>query len=189
MTKYNELRRKRLQESLDLNVEDSSLLYKVDKHENTLLNTLFYVVIITATVLFYTLFAVARVDGRSMDPTLHGGQFILLSKTEKVDRFDIAVFVEREVDNGPTKKIVKRVIGLPGDTVTVINGELFINDKTYEETYLSKKNIKNWKNESFTIKVPQGHYFVLGDNRDISKDSRQVGNFKKDAVIGVKMFE
>ena len=78
---------------------------------------------------------------------------------------------------------------MPGDTVTVLNGELFINDKKYEEDYLDEKNIKKWKQTSITIKVPKNHYFVMGDNRDISKDSRMVGNFVDSAVVGVKMFE
>ena len=187
---YDEIRKKRLRESLNLDEQvDSPPVYKVTKEPEKTKDIVFYVILATIFILFHSLFAVAKVDGKSMDPTLKNNQFIMVSKTDKVDRFDIVILNEREVEAGPVKKVVKRVIGMPGDTVTVLNGELFINDKKYEEDYLDEKNIKKWKQTSFTIKIPKNHYFVMGDNRDISKDSRMVGNFVDSAVVGVKMFE
>ena len=112
--------------------------------------------------------------------------YFLGKKHEKPQRFDIVVLTEREKKNGPEKTIVKRVIGLPGDRITVINGELFINNKHYREKYVVKKNKANYDKLNWTIKVPKNEIFVLGDNRDISKDSRIVGCFKKSAIKAVK---
>lgn len=148
----------------------------------------FYVIIaiiLTLSIGFNLLFSIVKVDGPSMSPKLKDGSFILTSKTESVERFDIVVLKERLVDDGDSKHIVKRVIGMPGDVVTYVNGQLYINNEKYDEKYLKESNIKDFNQVSFTINVPKNHYFVLGDNRDVSKDSRQVGSFKKSAVIGV----
>ncbi len=144
-------------------------------------------VVIVAMIIFQTVYGVKRVDGDSMNNTLHSNELIIIHRQEKVRRFDIVVLNERLVKNGDSKEIIKRVIGFPGDVVTVIDGNLYINSKRYKETYLSPANIKNFKRVNWTIRVPKGHLFVLGDNRDISKDSRAVGCFKESAVVGVKV--
>ena len=132
---------------------------------------------------------ITRVDGQSMAPTLKSGSVILVKRSEKVRRFDIVALVERVKENGPSKNIIKRVVGLPGDTITVLNGTLYINDRKYDEPYLQEKFIKEYKKSSYTLKVPKDMYFVLGDNRDVSKDSRQVGSFVKKSVVGVAMVD
>jgi signal peptidase I len=135
------------------------------------------------------------VDGHSMDPTLADGQRMLMSKVSKIHRFNIIVSIESD------KKIIKRVIGLPGDTVSFYKDKLTINGKKYSESYLDeyqklwKKNklkttysyssafqevakkaaafTMNANEESeFTIKVPLKYYLLLGDNRLVSKDGR-----------------
>ena len=154
-------------------------------------NWVFYtiaIIFIIGLIFFESAYTVKRVNGDSMNNTLRSNELILLHKQEKVRRFDIVVLNERLADNGDSKQIIKRVIGLPGDVVTVIDGHLYINNKRYIETYLSPTNIKNFKRVNWTIRVPKGHLFVLGDNRDISKDSRTVGCFKCSAVVGVKVF-
>lgn len=148
-----------------------------------------YAFIIMLFIGFNMVFSVAKVSGNSMDSTLHDGQYILLNKHEKVKRFDIVVLKERQKKDGPTKSIVKRVIGFGGDTITVIDGELYINNKRYKEPYLDTENIQRFKNIDWTIKVPKNHVFVMGDNRDISADSRLVGSFKTSAISGVKVFD
>ena len=73
---------------------------------------------------------------------------------------------------------------MPGDRITVIKGKLYINNEEYVEPYLSAENIKDFAKVDWDIRVPDNHYFVLGDNRDVSKDSRQVGSFEKSAIKG-----
>lgn len=140
-----------------------------------------------AIFVFSCNFLLVRVDGHSMDPTLHSNFYFIAKKNEKPKRFDIVVLKEREKDNAPSKVIVKRVIGLPGDRVSVISGRLFVNNKEYKESYLDPANTKMFKKLNWTIQVPKDSVFVMGDNRDISKDSRIVGSFKIKAIMGVKI--
>lgn len=182
-------RNERLRQSLpNMDIEDVPVYPVVTpKESHPIIGFIILSIVILLTLVFNSLYVVTRVSGDSMDPTLKSGHFMLLSRHDKVDRFDIAVFNERMSDGGKTKKIVKRVIGLPGDVVTVIDGKLYINHDRYDEPYLDNVNTKNWQNVDWTITVPKGHYFVLGDNRDISKDSRSVGSFTKSSVVGVKV--
>jgi len=160
------------------------------------------------------IFSQIKVDGPSMDPTLEHKERMIMLKFGEIKRFDIVV--SKEADN-PKIKIIKRVIGLPGDTVTFDNDQLYINGKKYNEPYLDQYK-KLWKKDKlqktyegnpifqtraekaeaftinekwetkFTIKVPRGHYCLLGDNRLVSKDSRAVGPFSSAEIQGrVKM--
>ena len=158
-----------------------------------------------------------RVDGHSMDPTLADSEYLLVINKLPIDRFDIVVASETE--NGKTKEIVKRVIGLPGDTIQYENDTLYINGKKTDEPYL-KEYIKKFKEDklqstytgkgfeengelfrqmaqiaeaftvdkdgsaSFTKKLLDDVYLLLGDDRIVSKDSRQVGAFKKEQIKG-----
>lgn len=170
-------------------------------------------------ILFMLVFGLSRlfvwqpvkVDGHSMDPTLANNERLIVLKTTSIDRFDVVV--ARETENGQTKDIVKRVIGMPGDKVTYKDDALYINDKLVQEAYLSayQKAFKADKlqstysyntlfqqlaqtsqafttdalgNTEFTVEVPEGEYYLLGDDRIVSKDSREVGTFKKSAIIG-----
>lgn len=186
MSSYNKVRAQRLQESLGL-TSGRRPAEAVSKN-----NWIWYGVyglLFVSVLVFNSLFMITRVDGQSMAPTLKSGSVILVKRSEKVRRFDIVALVERVKENGSSKNIIKRVIGLPGDTITVLNGTLYINDRKYEEPYLQEKFIKEYKKSSYTLKVPKDMYFVLGDNRDVSKDSRQVGSFVKKSVIGVAMVD
>lgn len=98
-----------------------------------------------AIFIFSCNFLLVKVDGHSMDPTLHSNFFYIAKKNEKHKRFDIVVLREREKDNAASKVIVKRVIGLPGDRVSVIGGHLFVNNKEYKESYLDPANTKMFK--------------------------------------------
>ena len=158
-----------------------------------------------------------RVDGHSMDPTLADSEYLLVINKLPIDRFDIVVASETE--NGKTKEIVKRVIGLPGDTIQYENDTLYINGKKTDEPYL-KEYIKKFKEDklqstysgkgfeengelfrqmaqiaeaftvdkdgsaTFTKKLLDDEYLLLGDDRIVSKDSRQVGAFKKEQIKG-----
>lgn len=133
---------------------------------------------------FNLLFSLIRVSGHSMDNTLRDGQYVVVNKHRDVKRFDIVVLKERVSEGGDTKQVIKRVIGLPGDSIVVENGKLYINNQPYDEPYLVESLVENYKSQSYAIIVPEDTVFVLGDNRDVSKDSRMVGSFKKSAIIG-----
>ena len=183
---YIEEKQKKLAQSLGIEPENNKPLV-LNKPKSPILKGYIFLGIGILLIAFQMCFGIVRVSGSSMLPTLHDKDFMLISKYDRVDRFDIVVLKERVVDNGPSKNIVKRVIGFGGDRITVVNGQLFINNVAYNEYYLDDENIKSFKNVNFDITVPDDYLFVMGDNRDVSKDSRTVGSFKKSAVIGVKI--
>ncbi|GGE36211.1 signal peptidase I [Streptococcus himalayensis] len=152
------------------------------------------------------------VDGHSMDPTLADKERLVIVKVTPIDRFDIVVAKETD-DDGKEKQIVKRVIGMPGDTIRYENDQLYINGEKTDEPYLTDymekfkddrlqstysynsffqrlaQNVQAFTvdkegNPNFTIEVPQGEYLLLGDDRIVSKDSRQVGTFKAEQIQG-----
>ena len=142
-----------------------------------------YIVIIVA-VLFIKAFIVTpiKVNGESMHPTLEEGDIMILNKTayyfNKPKRFDIVV-----VDM-PDEYLIKRVIGLPGEHIEYKDNTLYVDGKKVKE------NFKHEKTEDFNIKelgsdtVPEGSYLVLGDNRENSLDSRELGFMKEEQLLG-----
>ncbi|HHD5847999.1 TPA: signal peptidase I [Streptococcus pyogenes] len=157
------------------------------------------------------LWQAVKVDGHSMDPTLAHGERLIVFNQARIDHFDIVVAQEEE--NGQKKEIVKRVIGLPGDTISYNDDTLYINGKKTVEPYLAEY-LKQFKNDKlqktyayntlfqqlaetsdafttnsegqtrFEMSVPKGEYLLLGDDRIVSRDSREVGSFKKENLIG-----
>jgi signal peptidase I len=129
------------------------------------------------------------VEGESMMPTLQDGNLLMINKMSEIERFDIVVFHANTEED-----YVKRVIGLPGDTIEYKNDVLYINGKPYDEPYLApykEKLIDGLLTGDFTLyevtgqqKVPKGHIFVLGDNRLGSWDSRHFGFVSLDQVVG-----
>ena len=184
--KTNKKRQEMLAKSLGIEPDYKAKPMEYKKIDTWYKSLISIIVILIIAVFLRMTFTIVKVDGSSMKPTLEHNDFMLVKK-EKPRRFDIVVLNERETDGGPSKKIVKRVIGLPNDHITVIDGVLYINNSKYEEHYLSKENIIQFKLVNFDIIVPEGHIFVLGDNRDVSKDSRAVGSFKESALVGVRI--
>lgn len=156
-----------------------------------------------------------KVDGHSMDPTLADGERLIVLDHTKINRFDIVV--AKETEDGQTKEIVKRVIGMPGDTITYNDDTLYINGKEVDEKYLDEykqafdddqlQDIYAYNslfqelaekadafttdsdgNTEFTVKVPKGEYYLMGDDRIVSKDSREVGTFPKSSIVGEVKF-
>ena len=123
-----------------------------------------------------------RVSGSSMANTLKNGEILLLNKFEyrfsDIKRFDIVVVKAHK------ERIIKRVIGLPGETLKYENGILYINDKMIEENYLDEVT----KDFTYEGKIPEECYFVMGDNRDDSLDSRYFGCFPKKDILGHASF-
>lgn len=122
------------------------------------------------------------VDGHSMDNTLYDGEQLILNPSAKPGFSDIIVF-----DYGGTY-LIKRVIGMPGDVVTVVKGTLYVNNIKYEESYLTPELVSTFQNSSFTMTVGEEEYFVMGDNRDNSRDGRSFGCIPKSSIIGVAIW-
>ena len=152
------------------------------------------------------------VDGHAMDPNFVAGQRLIIIKTSKIQRFDSVVAQKQG-----TKPILKRVIGMPGDTISYDKDILTVNGQVVDEPYL-----KDYQNKfatdklqstyrynsffqslpehaqaftlsaadktTFTIHVPEGQYFLLGDNRLVSQDSRQLGTFTRKDIFGEVKF-
>ena len=150
-----------------------------------------------AAIIRIFLFTPIVVDGISMMPTLEHGDKMIVNKIGytlgKPDRFDIIVF------HAPEKKdYIKRVIGLPGDEVEYRDDVLYINGQPYDEPYLDQYKAEvseGTLTEDFTLEdkiqrqtVPEGHVFVMGDNRRKSKDSRHIGAVPIDEIIGSTKF-
>ncbi|SEM47425.1 signal peptidase I [Mesobacillus persicus] len=151
------------------------------------------IAVLLAALIRYFLFAPIVVDGLSMMPTLHDQDRMIVNKLSyqigEPERFDIIVFHAPE-----NKDYIKRVIGLPGDTIEYRNDTLYVNGKAYEEPYLEEYKqqvIDGPLTDPFTLEekigrdtVPEGHIFVMGDNRRFSKDSRHIGTVPIDEVLG-----
>lgn len=152
--------------------------------------------IIVAVIIFllirHFLFVPVSVDGESMYPTLHDQDRLILNKIEKTERFDLIVF---PAPDDPGKQYIKRVIGVPGDEIMVTDDQLYVNGEAVKEPYLdeAKANLAPGEvlTDNFTLasvtgmeKVPKGSYFVMGDNRTNSKDSRSFGFVDAATVTG-----
>ncbi|MGY3713939.1 signal peptidase I [Sutcliffiella cohnii] len=150
------------------------------------------IAVILAAVIRYFFFAPIVVDGESMMPTLHNEDRMIVNKIGykigKPDRFDIVVFHATA-----EKDYIKRIIGLPGDEVQYRNDVLYINGEPFEEPYLDeyKNEVDGLLTENFTLEeitgskvVPEGHIFVLGDNRRYSRDGRHIGTIPLEEVLG-----
>lgn len=126
-----------------------------------------------------------QISGYSMYPTLHDMQTVELDKTKKLNYGDIIVF--RTGNSIFSRIYVKRIIGMPGDTVQIIDGNIFINEVNENKLINGVDAFPTIKDAGiasspFTLK--ENEYFVLGDNRNNSKDSRFFGGVKQSQIIG-----
>ena len=144
------------------------------------------IVFIACFVLFGILFGIGRVNGDSMNPTLHDRDFVLLWRPgQNYMRGDI-VFFQKE---GESKELVKRVIGTPGDSLDIRNdGEVILNGSILAEDYIFVPTYADQAQVSFPIELKEGEYFVMGDNRINSRDSRVFGIVKKGEIDGKVIF-
>ena len=136
-----------------------------------------YVIIIVVVILIRTFIGTpVRVNGTSMVPTLKEGEVLYLNKLNKsFDQEDIVV-IDKKVEGSA---IIKRIIGEPNDKIKCINGVIFINDEKYEDNFGSGET-----SDFDEITLGDDEYFVLGDNRIVSKDSRVLGPIKKKYIEG-----
>lgn len=190
----------------------NKLRYNEDDERTLLEDILGFIKVFVVSAIVILLFVnfvahPVRVDGRSMYPTLKDGEFGFTSVggvlLNGVERGDIVVVTMEE--EGQKTHWVKRVIGLPGDTVSCVNDVVYINGKVLDETkyidpdyrqslvdkfgYFNKvPNADNTNVEDFEeVKLKDDEYYVMGDNRPYSKDSRYVGPVKKSQIFAKKM--
>ena len=145
-----------------------------------------YLVIIVVVILFRTFIATpVRVEGSSMVPTLKDGDILVLNKlSHNYKRFDIVVVSTNK------SKIVKRIIGLPGENIEYKDNKLYIDGKVIEDKTVEATDDFTLKELYGMNRIPDGYYFVMGDNRDGSSDSRdyRIGLIKKDNILGKTIF-
>lgn len=146
------------------------------------LRDLFEIIVLTLVIFFVVNVLTGRfqVLGSSMQPSLHNGQYVIVSKLiynfQDPRRGDVVVF---EPPNGVSEDYIKRIIGLPGDRVEVRDGSVWINGYRIEETYISSP-----MNYSGSWELADDEYFVLGDNRANSSDSHSWGPLPRDLLVG-----
>ena len=183
-------------------------------NKNTIKKITYYSLVgllITLSILFNVFVQRVQVSGHSMDPTLKTNEKLFALKHIPIDRFDIVVAKEKTDDENIF--IIKRVIGLPGDTVEYKKDQLYVNGKKMNEPYLNsfKEKLKDGSlidyftkinsnyanfdfntdyltvdssgNDTFKVTLKSDEYFLLGDDRPISKDSRAVGPIKKSDIV------
>jgi signal peptidase I len=148
----------------------------------------FFFAAVTALLIVVFVVQPVKVEGTSMLPRLHDGERIFVNKFiynfEPIKRGDIVVFW---YPKNPSQSFIKRVIGLPGDEVRITNGKLYINNKLVPEPYLSPEFSANIMPNRYWI-VDEHHYFVMGDNRDASNDSRSWGQVPEKYIYGKAIF-
>jgi signal peptidase I len=158
------------------------LLFSVQWRE--LLKEIAFIVLMVGTLQF--LLPRSIVQGSSMEPNLHEGERLAASPLPYIwgepQRGDIVMLYPVE-ENGPN--LVKRIVGLPGETITFIAGELYVNDELIDEPYLDK----SCRNCRTRIRVlGEDEYFVLGDNRNVSRDSRNYGPIRHEHIMAKVLF-
>lgn len=161
-------------------------------------------------------FGVGEVSGESMAPTLYNGERLIIQKESSIKRFSIVIFNAKDVDPKDTSgdDYIKRVIGLPGDRISYhANGDIDINNKTYHQPFIAKdqqttgtlqmegdhnyndgfnlpdlSRSEAWPHPMTEETIPANEYFVMGDNRSVSNDSRYWGFVPKNKIIGVTTY-
>ena len=168
-------------------VETEQKRYRRQKAYNKALGGTVYVLTIVAAVavLIATLvLPVLQIEGTSMEPTLVNGDIVLLNKTTNFDRSDLCGF------SWNNKLLIKRVIGIPGDWIEIdVDGTVYLNGEKLDEPYAEKLSVGECDLE-FPYQVPQEQYFVLGDMRENSIDSRNtlIGCVTKEQIVGKVFF-
>jgi signal peptidase I len=134
--------------------------------------------------------AAYKIRGDSMNSVLKDEERVIISrlalKTGVIDRFDIVVLHK---PNEPGKSIIKRVIGLPGEIIEIKDGDVYIDNKKLEQPFLAEKGYPTYRRDTLNpLLIQQDHYFVMGDNRELSQDSRNFGPVPAKFIFGKTIF-
>ncbi len=140
--------------------------------------------LVVVAVIFCFLFRVVTVDGESMTNTLqHGDNLIMISRFYQLDRGDVIVINYQEGE-----PLIKRVIGMAGDVIDIDDeGRVYVNGTALDEPYI-RDGVTSQMTAQLPYTVPQGTVYAMGDNRLESKDSRMLGAFSTDDVLGVVVY-
>lgn len=175
--------------------------YKVDepsfgtKFKDSLVELIQFVAIVASILMIIRVFIAEphKVSGHSSVPNFQDGDYIITNKLAV--RFSTLVRGEDVIVKNPRNPekdvFIKRIIGLPGETLKISGGHVYINGKLLEEPYLTpdvQTAGEGFLKDGDEIFIPEGNYFVMGDNRKNSSDSRDFGLIKKDAIIGQAFF-
>lgn len=147
----------------------------------------YFIILILVVIIRKFIITPIIVSGDSMKPNLHDKELLLERKIgyneKKIERYDIVVVANEN------EKIIKRVIGLPGEHISYKDNKLYINDK------LTEVDFKYRETQDFNLEeicnctsIPENYYLVLGDNRPVSKDSRTIGLVSKDQILGKAVY-
>jgi len=152
------------------------------------LDTIQVVVFAIAIFLFIYLLVLQphKIKGNSMQPNFPDGEYLLTDKVtyrfKEPQRGDVIVF---EPPNSDGEEFIKRIIGLPGEEIYVSNGRVYINEVALSESYISEDtNSGLFLKDGMKVVVPEDNFFVLGDNRPHSSDSRSWGFVAKEKITG-----
>lgn len=168
-------------------VETERKRYRRQKAYNKALGGTGYVLTIVAAIAVLVstlLLPVLQIEGKSMEPTLVNGDIVLLTKTKNFDRGELCGF------SWNNKLLIKRVIGVSGDWIEIdIDGVVYVNGEKLDEPYAEQLAVGECDLD-FPYQVPQEEYFVLGDMRENSIDSRNtvIGCVTKDQIVGKVFF-
>lgn len=170
--------------------------YQVDKPssldnlKNNIVELIEFIAIVFAILMIIRVFVAEphRVSGSSMVPNFHDADYIITNKL--AGRLSTPVRGEVVILHDPldqSKVFIKRIVGLPAETIKISDGKVYINNQLLEEPYLSQDVItrgQNFLHEGDVQTIPEGNYFVMGDNRGNSSDSRDWGFLNKNLIIG-----
>jgi signal peptidase I len=143
--------------------------------------------------LFLTTFSTRRVFGEAMAPNWNNGAFVIVTKfrqdKDPIRRSDVIIFkapINKDV------QFIKRVIGLPGETIMIKSGEVYINDQKIDESNYVYPGVQtpsgSFMTDGKAVTIPEGQYFTLGDNRPASSDSRGWGFVPQESILGKVVF-
>lgn len=152
------------------------------RYRRVIKNAIYALIIVAAVAaLIATLvLPVLQISGESMEPTLNNGEIVVLVKTTKLDRGDLCGFSYNN------KILIKRVIGLPGEVINIdAEGTVYVDGEALDEPYLTGKALGECDIE-FPFTVPENEYFLMGDHRESSIDSRStvIGCIKLEQIVG-----